>query len=163
TPAAAEPAEAAKPKAGTEDKVPAAPKETEVEPGPLFRGSSPATAPSSLPAGAQPTAAREQEWYTQLCGEETFIENAAMRHKIPKETVRTAIHDLHLENAASNKKHLNYDDYRTHAMNYLRYWVKNNPIPNNNSPNNAVYSQQHARPGGVQAFTAQSQDYQGAF
>ena len=62
----------------------------------------------------------EEGWWKELRGSVIFIEAMAMRLRRTADEVKGAIDDFQLENKAVGKVHRDYDDYRMHALSWLR-------------------------------------------
>lgn len=106
----------------------------------------------------------QEEVFSQALAQDTvFLENTAKRFGVSREVILSAISEWVLENCAKDKRHTNYDDFRRHAFDWLRYYLSDNIYPSNEQNHENHRQSTRARRREHQAPVAKPEDYKTAF
>ena len=103
---------------------------------------------------------KEDDFFNALQKDTIFLESAAMRYGTTTDDVLSALAKLQLENKATTKDHTDFNDYRRHAFNWMRYYYQDKAKEKQNEANPT--NRQNKRRG-TEITAVSAEDYKGSF
>lgn len=114
---------------------------------------------TATPTTPTDTDRQETTWFEEHLNDQLFVETAAMRFHVSIDEIKRGLENFHLENKAKGKRHADRADYRSHAFDWLRYWVQDNK-PKNDDNNRKERKNQRR---GTEISATKAEDYTTTF